>query len=394
MDNLTRAVDAALPARDYSQLSQIFQSGWQTVGQGEQRSLAAYFIHAAVTRDPTFVTQALQSSPDDMLEVFQNALGHLPATVEEGADNGLRKTLFTFLTQTSDNPDYTTAARILGTMRMESDDTNNPYYMDAAARTNVFVQMAECFLTEDEIAESDAAVNKAGSVVEQIPNKEEHQGLILRYKSTYARVLDANRKFLAAAQRYHELSQSAESLIEADDLLAMLGRAVTCAVLAPSGPQRARILQLIGQDGRLSQLEAIPEFATHSTLLRKMQYSQIIQPAELTQFESSLADHQKAIMGDGLTILERGVVEHNLVSVAQLYDSIYLEELALVLGVSKARAEKIAVTMIMDGSLDCTIDQVVGLLEFTPPVADETDAALASFCHHLNRVTEGLSEMA
>jgi COP9 signalosome complex subunit 4 len=106
----------------------------------------------------------------------------------------------------------------------------------------VYVKIAECFLEEDEIVESDAAVTKAGSVVESIVNPEQHMALILRYKSTYARVLDSNRKFLQAASRYHDLSQSSGDLIRAEDLLVMLGRAATCAILAPSGPQRQRVL--------------------------------------------------------------------------------------------------------------------------------------------------------
>ena len=404
MEALMRAVDTALDTKDYTQLSQVFTSGWQAIGQGEQRTLAAYVIYAAVIKHPTFCKQALAANSDIMLPVFSTVLGHLPTTVDAGADNRLRQIIFQFLTQDSDDPDYATAARILGTMRMEADDTSSVYYMDAAARTNVYVQMAECFLAEDEIAESDSAVNKAGGVVEQIQNKADHQALILRYKSTYARVLDANRKFLSAAQRYHELSQSSTDLIVAEDLLSMLGRAATCAILAPAGPQRARVLQFIAQDSRLPQLESLPEFATHPTLLRKMQYGQIIAPAELVQFESSLADHQKAVMGDGLTIMERGVVEHNMLSVANLYDTIYLAELANVLGVPVPKAEKICVTMIMDGSLQgSTLDQVDGLIEFTAikgntdaagsTAADDNDSALASFCHQLNHVTEKVQEI-
>ena len=113
---------------------------------------------------------------------------------------------------------------------------------NALCKHTVFVKIAECFLEEGEIAESDNAVTKAGSVVESIENPDQHMALILRYKSTYARVLDYNRKFLQAASRYHDLSQSSGNLIRSEDLLAMLGRAATCAILAPSGPQRQRIL--------------------------------------------------------------------------------------------------------------------------------------------------------
>ena len=109
--------------------------------------------------------------------------------------------------------------------------TFNHYYV-------VFVKIAECYLEEDETVEADGAVTKAGMVVESIPDPENHTALILRYKSTYARVLDSNRKFLQAASRYHDLSQSNTDLVDADDLLQMLGKAATCAILAPSGPQR------------------------------------------------------------------------------------------------------------------------------------------------------------
>jgi COP9 signalosome complex subunit 4 len=214
--------------------------------------------------------------------------------------------------------------------------------------------------------------------------------LILRYKSTYARVLDSNRKFLQAASRYHDLSQSSEDLIRAEDLLTMLGRATTCAILAPSGPQRQRVLGHIYKDPRLSQLDSIPQFETHSTILSKMYKNHLLGKDELVKFESSLQPHQKAVMGDGLTIMERGVVEHNMMAVSGIYQSIYISELALKLGVNHEKAEKIAASMIMDGSLEGSIDQVASILYF---YSDDTpnaswDKAISSFCLELNHITD------
>jgi COP9 signalosome complex subunit 4 len=60
------------------------------------------------------------------------------------------------------------------------------------------------------------------------------------------------------------------------------------------------------KDERLPQLDAIPEFQSHSSVLTKMYLNRIVQKRELEQFESSLASHQKAVMADGLTIVERG----------------------------------------------------------------------------------------
>ena len=224
---------------------------------------------------------------------------------------------------------------------------------------------------------------------------EQHIPVILRYKSTYARVLDSNRKFLQAASRYHDLSQSSGELISAEDLLAMLGRAVTCAILAPSGPQRHRILQHLYKDSRLHQLDSISQFETHATILTKMFKSQILGKEELVKFEASLQTHQKAIMGDGLTIMERGVLEANMLAVSRIYQSIYLNELAVKLGVSNEKAEKVAATMITEGSLEGSIDQVSNLVEFyteeTPDAA--WDRGISSFCMELNRVTESVQAL-
>lgn len=279
------------------------------------------------------------------------------------------------------------------------------------------MKVAECFLEEDETVEADGAVTKAGTVVESITNPEQHMPLILRYKSTYARVLDANRKFLQASSRYHDLSQSATDVIDADDLLIMLGRAATCAILAPSGNQRQRILALVSipadknktcwrrhtshtlypqqvcKDTRLSQLDLIPSFETHAVIVRKMYTNQIIRPEELVKFGESLADHQKAIMGDGLTIMERAVIEHNMVAVSKLFVSIYMTELGKILGVKADKAEKVAADMIMDGSLNGSIDQVDGLLEFVEEESQQSiwDRSIASFCTGLNQATEGLT---
>ena len=258
------------------------------------------------------------------------------------------------------------------------------------ANNLVYVNIAECFLEEDQIVESDAAVTKAGSVVESIENADQHLPLILRYKSTYARVLDSNRKFLQAASRYHDLSQSSTEVIRSEDLLIMLGRAVTCAILAPSGPQRQRVLGHITKDPRLNQLDSISEFETHATILTKMFKSHILGKKELVKFEASLQPHQKAMMGDGLTIMERGVVEHNMLAISGIYQSIYIDELALILGVPKKKAENIVATMILDGSVEGSIDQVENLVFFN---TDEScnrawDKAISSFCKELNSVTD------
>jgi len=121
-----------------------------------------------------------------------------------------------------------------------------------------------------------------------------------------------------------------------------------------------------------------------------MYKNQILGREELIKFEASLQPHQKATMGDGLTIMERGVVEHNMIAVSTIYQSIYITELALVLGVTSEKAEKIAATMIMDGSVSGSIDQMEGLVMFDRQGTTSTtwDKNISSFCIELNHITD------
>lgn len=118
---------------------------------------------------------------------------------------------------------------------------------------------------------------------------------------------------------------------------------------------------------------------------------------DLIQFEESLGDHQKALMSDGLTIMERALIEHNMVAAGQLYSTIHFAALGQLLGVSAERAEKIASKMILDRSLIGSIDQVDGILTFGELHRSELvawDEAIVSFCTQLNGVTDAVRQMA
>jgi COP9 signalosome complex subunit 4 len=260
MEALTQTVSTAIQSSDYSALSLVFTSQWQSLGQGEQRSLAAHFIKMAVA-SPYFFPTAFQSPT--ILAVISTTLSHLPPTVEGGADNILRQRLFDY--KVNEEDDFSTAARILSGVRMEANDVGSVYYMSPLERCDVFVKVAECYLEEDLTVEAEGAVTKAGNIIENsgisIVKKDNNSNnddgddkaknkttddatmtLLLRYKSTYARVLDANRKFLPAATKYHDLSTAYlyTDTIDEDDLLVMLGKAVTCAILSPNSAQRQR----------------------------------------------------------------------------------------------------------------------------------------------------------
>lgn len=377
----------SIKSKNFSNLSYIFSQGWQGIGSGEQRALSSEFIRTLVHNNEQSVLSSILESYDGMSAV-EAALSHGPTTIDGGADNVLRNLVFEFKVG---QEDYSGAARVLAGLKLE-DEKGSVYYATPAEKCDVYVKIAECHLEKFDIAEADGAVQKAGSVLEQI-DVEQHQSLILRYKSTYARVLDANRKFLQAAGRYYDLSQ-AHDLVTPDELLLLLGRAVTCAILAPTGVHRQRVLGLVYNDQRLSQLDSITNFQTHSNILRKMYKNQVLRPSELTAFEASLADHQRAITSDGNTIVQRAVLEHNMVAASYLYNTIYFSELGALLGVTKQKAEKLASKMIIDGKLNGNIDQVDGILSYVPK--DEGllawDESIMDLCMHLNRVTDTIRD--
>lgn len=70
---------------------------------------------------------------------------------------------------------------------------------------NFLKTFLEAFLEDDESVDAEIFVNKASTIMNNISDR----AINLRYRTTFARVLDANRKFLEASSRYFELSNTA-----------------------------------------------------------------------------------------------------------------------------------------------------------------------------------------
>jgi hypothetical protein len=77
-----------------------------------------------------------------------------------------------------------------------------------------------------------------------------------------------------------------------------------------------------------------------------------------------LQPHQKASTIDGSTILDRAVIEHNLLSASKLYNNISFEELGALLEIHPSKAEKIASQMITEGRMNGYIDQIDSIVHF------------------------------
>ncbi|OLQ01363.1 COP9 signalosome complex subunit 4 [Symbiodinium microadriaticum] len=79
----------------------------------------------------------------------------------------------------------------------------------------------------------------------------------------------------------------------------------------------------------------------------------LIRGSEVQKFEDSLLPHQKATGGDGATVLERAVLQHNVLAASRVSNQVTPE-----------RAEKIAAKMIAESRLAGFIDQKSGIIHF------------------------------
>ena len=146
-------------------------------------------------------------------------------------------------------------------------------------------------MEDDASTEAESLVTRAAALIHEV----DEWSLRLRFQVTFARVLDANRKFVEAALRYYDISNTQNDQIVQDDLLELLGKAVTVAVLGKAGPQRTRVLGILYKDDRIQQLERFPQFASHANILTRMYHRQLIHRKDMTIFETSLLPHQKAV---------------------------------------------------------------------------------------------------
>jgi len=186
---------------------------------------------------------------------------------------------------------------------------------------------------------------------------------------------------LEAASKYHELSWVAE--IDEEERLQMLSAAVTCAVLAPAGPNRSRVLASLCRDERTAEL---PTF----NILQKMFLDRILRSAEIKDFEGTLKPHQlakvalssndrlaSAVQADDeandpstskrtgpSTVLDRAVMEHNLLASSKIYNNITFHGLGALLDLTPGAAENMARKMIEQGRLKGFIDQVDKIIWF------------------------------
>ncbi|ONL94828.1 COP9 signalosome complex subunit 4 [Zea mays] len=318
---------------------------------------------------------------------------------------------------------WSKAAQMLSGIDLDSgirmlDDTN---------KLSKCVQIARLYLEDDDAVNAEAFINKASFLVTN-----SHQEVLnLQYKVCYARILDLKRRFLEAALRYYDISQIEQRKIgdeEIDEnaLEQALSAAVTCTILAGAGPQRSRVLATLYKvvqqipinldvygfsgkyglteiiasglswvvsdlvqcqpDERCSKLKIYP-------ILQKVYLERILRKPEIDAFAEELRPHQKALLPDKSTVLDRAMIEHNLLSASKLYTNISFDELGTLLGIDPRKAEKIASRMIYEDRMRGSIDQVEAVIHFDDDTEElqQWDQQIAGLCQALNDILDSMS---
>ena len=325
--------------------------------------------------------KVLQSlTPETKIKVGQHTVTLLQsrsASVEE-QDSQIREILADAY---ESQEEYSAAARALqgihidSSQRLVSDD----------AKARLWIRIVRYYLEDDDTTNAEGFLNR----IKNLPSKITDHDSQLYFQLSQARILDARRRFLDAAQEYFNVSL-APGVDEGDRLVA-LSAAIRCAVLAPAGPQRSRSLARLYKDDRTPSVE---EFG----ILEKMFLDRLLTADEVAAFAKKLAPHQLAVTADGTTVLDKAVIEHNLVAASKLYENIRVDDLGLILGLQSSgdlsageKAEAYAARMVEQGRLRGRIDQIDGVITFD---AEAASGSLASNGTKLRQWDLGVQELA
>ncbi|KAJ1341451.1 hypothetical protein BSLG_003880 [Batrachochytrium salamandrivorans] len=241
--------------------------------------------------------------------------------------------------------EWTLAARVLQEIPMDSG--HRAISQDYKLR--IYIHIVRLLLEDEDTVSADAYLNRAALL---LPDSED-KVIQLQFKACQARTLDFRRSFLQAASKYLELSYVAD--IHDSERTNALVQAVTCTVLAGAGPQRTRML---ASSTRMSG------------------------PHQLAKLED-----------DTTTVLDRAVIEHNLLSASRLYNNITFSELGGLLAISAEQAELVATKMMGEKRLTGAIDRIDQLIYFTEShVLPTWGTQVSGVCYQLDAIIDRLKE--
>ncbi|PYH97829.1 COP9 signalosome subunit CsnD [Aspergillus ellipticus CBS 707.79] len=344
-----------------------------------------YFLDSVLSEDisivaarpilDSFISVLRKLTQETQISVGQHAVSLLQSrsTSVEEQDAQIRELLADAY---ESEGEYVAAARALQGIHIDSSQR----LVSDAAKVRLWIRIVRNYLEEDDTTSAEAFLNR----IKNLPSKIEDHELKLHFKLSQARILDARRRFLDASQEYFNVSLAAG--VDESDRLQALAAAIRCAVLAPAGPQRSRILATLYKDDRSTSVE---EFG----ILEKMFLDRLLNAEEVAAFAQRLAPHQLAQTADGTTVLDKAVVEHNLVAASKLYENITTDALGAILDLKGSgdltageKAEAYAARMVEQGRLKGSIDQIDEIIYF--------DSGTAATGRHIRQWDAGVQGLA
>lgn len=253
-----------------------------------------------------------------------------------------------FLSQIYENEnDWKKAAGMLTGIPLET--SQRQYQNDFKLKT--YCKITELYLKEEDSVQAEINLSRAAILEKDTKD----MNLQIKYKACQARIWDFKRKFVEAASKYYELSLN--TLITETEKIEALNNSLNCTILASAGKQRSRLLATLFKDERSHKLPAY-------SIFEKMYLERIIRSVQAKQFESILLPHQKAKTPDGSTLVDRAIIEHNLLAVSKLYNNIRFKELGNLFDITASKAEKITSQMISEERMNGYIDQISSTVHF------------------------------
>ncbi|KJY02544.1 COP9 signalosome complex subunit 4 like protein [Zymoseptoria brevis] len=273
--------------------------------------------------------------------------------------------------------DFRASAKTLETISLES--SQRAVTDDQKAK--VWMRICRCYLEEDDTTSALSYLNRIKQIIFSVTD----QTTRLQFQLSQARISDSQRAFLDASAAYLALSN--EAIIDEEERLRALSSAITCAILAPAGPLRARQLAKLYKDERTSSTS---EFS----ILEKIFLDRILAPSEVAAFAANLESHQLAKTSDGSTVLDKAVLEHNLLAVSRIYSNISFQNLGALLGVDADRAEVYASAMVESNRLSGAIDQIEEVIHFSTKGGNSSKMDLRAWDANVQNLAEEVEKVA
>lgn len=254
-------------------------------------------------------------------------------------------------------------------------------------RVDNCVEAAELFHAEDELMAEAKALKAASPHLEGLMGTPQGRMAVFRCKNQEAHLLNKQRKFLDASQKYLE---SYEAVRVADENVnEALQNAFTCGILAKRGAKRDQHLGTLCEEGLSSKSsDSKANTVILFTIVENIHKNRFVRPNELKAFVSGLEEHQTG-RGEAVS----GIVRHNICAASQIYHNITFAHLGEILGVKPDEAEKHVAQMIAAGELAATIDQIDSSIAFASGAQSlqNFDEQIRELCLTMGTIVEGIA---